>query len=156
MKTELISIEQAPSKEDIKTLLSEKVYNYYENLCENIVYILNPDREIWDKAGRRGKYFHGYRYKEKYVLVDLYLMNIEGDGIVQLDFHINKNITDKLLRRKNMFTLQMQEEGINSIMELREVYNVGYNFSYKLRKETSEDTFFDIIKIIEIMGGYKI
>jgi hypothetical protein len=55
------------------SLLGEKIYKYYSGICEDIISSLSPDLEIWNYAGRRGKYFHGYQISKKHISVHLYL-----------------------------------------------------------------------------------
>lgn len=145
MKTEIMNLQKAPTQQELKTLLGEHIYKCYKLLTDTIMKRLNPDKEIWDSAGRRGKYFHGYRINSKVVLLDFYLTSIEGQGQVKCQFKIPKHIFQKIEKEKDIFSPKIQDS-INWSADFHKQYGEFY-----LNIILDEETIQDANKIIEII-----
>ena len=146
METTLF-IDAVPHEQELIAVLSENIYKNYNDLCEAIVLFLDPDSEIWDHAGRRGKYFHGYRNKS--ILVDLYLLSIDGQGVLKCDFHFRKRFVDSLLKKKESFSKETQGY-IDSCLECNKL---GGGFWCEIRID--DKTLQDAIQIIKMLAGRK-
>lgn len=136
-----------PDEHELISLLGESVYKNYNNLCEYIILFLAPDIEIWDYAGRRGKYFHGYRMSKRSILIDLYLFSTNGQGRLRCQLHFGKRCFNSILKQRMIFGKKMQEY-IDSHASIRKQYN---NISFSVLIE--DEILHDVIKIIEIISG---
>lgn len=149
MNTELIHIENIPNEQELVFLLGENVYEYYNDLCKTITSLLLPDTEIWDNAGRRGKYFHGYRVNKHSMLIDLYLYSINAQGYITCEFHFVKRDFQKIAKKKNLFSKQMQQK-IDCSIKFNEEYGGGYSLDVII---SDKETLQDSIQIIQIISG---
>ena len=149
VKTELIHIDNIPSEQELVFLLGENIHKYHNNICAVIISLLSPDVEIWDHAGRRGKYLHGYRIKKRSILVNLYLYFVNGQGSIACEFHFIKKYFLKVIKNKDLFSEQMQKS-IDSCIRLNEEYGGGYYLDTIIR---DEETLQDAIQIIQIVGN---
>ncbi|MDR2810396.1 MAG: DUF3788 family protein [Tannerellaceae bacterium] len=149
MKTKLIHIDNIPNEQELVFLLGKNVYEYYNDLCKTIMSLLLPDTEIWDNAGRRGKYFHGYRVNKHSMLIDLYLYSVNTRGYITCEFHFVKRDFLKIAKKKNLFNKQIQQT-IDWSIKFNEEYGGGYSLDIKISdKETLQNT----IQIIQIISG---
>ena len=141
-------MENAPSEQELLTLLGEKVYRFYSNICANTISLLSPDLEIWDYAGRRGKYWHGYYIRKKSLSIDLYLSS-EFEQIT-CDFHFNKRFFQKILKQRDLLKSAETQKIIDFSIKFNEEYGGGYSVSLIIREE---EEFQDVLKIIEIVSS---
>jgi hypothetical protein len=148
MKTKIMHIDNIPNELELTSLLGEKSYKYYHKLCEAIISQLSPDLEIWDHAGRRGKYFHGYRINKQSMLVDLYLCSANGQENITCEFHFIKRDFIKLVKRKDFFREQIQKN-IEYSIKFNEKYGGGFYIDVIIR---DEETLQDAIQIIQTVS----
>jgi hypothetical protein len=142
-----MNMDHVPDERELVSLLGEKVHDYYRVIRENIVSLLLPDLEIWDHAGRRGKYFHGWQISKKSMTVDLYLSSIDGRGQVTCSFHFIKRFFLKILKHRNDLSSEQVQQAIDFSTKFNEEFGGGYSVSVIIR---DEESFLDILKIIKI------
>jgi hypothetical protein len=145
METILINIEKIPEEQEIKSLLGEDIYRCYREFCDIIISQFLPDREIWDSAGRRGKYFHGYRNNKKTTLIDIYLFSTNGQGKIKCEFNLNKRFFI-ILKKRELFSTETQRE-IDTIADYYEKNGVLLSFANFVNDKTLQD-FFLLLKIV--------
>lgn len=147
MRTELIHIDNVPNEQELMSLLGNNIYEYYCILYKAIILFLTPDLEIWDYAGRRGKYLHGYRINNQSMLVDLYLSSVNEQGQLNCEFKFDKRAFYKIVKKKGFFSENTQKN-IDSTIEANEKYG-GFYLDVIINNETLQDA----IQIIQIMGA---
>lgn len=140
MKTELINIDKVPSENELVSLLGLDLNKYYNILNKSINLLLRPDLEIWDNAGRRGKYFHGYRINSSNMLVDIYLSSIHGEGKLNCEFKFQKKTLSKIQKEKNNFSKQTQV-AIDSATKAMENYG-GFYLNLMIDEKSMIDTLY--------------
>ncbi len=125
MKTELMNLNNIPDEAELTSLLGKNIYMLYHELCKVITSQLSPDLEIWDRAGRRGKYFHGYRITKQSMLVDLFLHSVNKQGYITCEFHFIKRYFSKIVKQKELFGKQIQKN-IDYSVKFNEEHGGGY------------------------------
>jgi hypothetical protein len=146
MKTTLLELDTKPSDQEISTLLGKNVFSCYLLLCKAIVSLLSPDTELWDQAGRRGKYFHGYRIEKRAIVVDLYLLSVDDQGICKCEFKINRRCFEKIRKQMNTFCQKVQDS-VQDAMEFKKNYGGTY-----LSLIVNDDNIQDVLKIVSILS----
>lgn len=141
-----MELDTIPSEQELSILLGNNVFNCYQLLCKTIVSLLLPDMELWDYAGRRGKYFHGYRIEKRAIIVDLYLLSMDGQGLCKCQFHINKRCFEKIRKQMNTFCQKVQD-CVNNAIKYKKNYG-GTDLSLIV----NDDTIQDVLKIITILS----
>lgn len=140
-----MDLEKIPSKKELKSLLGIQLYKYYFTLTSEIVSKLYPDLETWDKAGRRGKYYHGYQVNSKLLLLDFYLSNV-NNGQVKYQLKLKKASFNKILKKRDSFS-----EIMNQNLMWSEDFYKEYGEIY-LNTILNEETINDSLRIIEIIS----
>ena len=153
MRTELIHIDKIPDEQELISLLNENIYECHNDLCEVVNSNLSPDMEIWDYAGRRGKYFHGYRISKPPMSADLYLLSIEGQGVLKCEFHFQKKAFLKIFKQKDCFSKYTQKS-IDSCADMHKEYG-SYSLEIIMNQETYYETLQDAIQILKIASSQK-
>lgn len=138
-----------PNEQELISLLGENVYEYYSIICRDIISELNPDLEIWDYAGRRGKYYHGFQISKKSMTVDLYLSFVNGHGQITCGFHFIKRFFLKVLKHMQSFNNKQLQKAIDFSIKFNKEFGGGYSVSIIIKEE---ETFLDILKIIKIIS----
>ena len=104
-----MNLDIIPNEKEIISIIGHDLFSYYNILTKSINLILHPDIEIWDNAGRRGKYLHGYRMNSLNVLVDIYLNSINSSGKLSCTFKLPKKSLNKILKQKEFFSSTTQD-----------------------------------------------
>jgi hypothetical protein len=146
MKTIIIELDTIPSEQELSILLGKNVFICYQLLCNAIVSQLSPDMELWDHAGRRGKYFHRYSIEKSAIIVDLYLLSVDDQGLCKCEFHINKRCFEKIRRQINTFCQKVQDY-VNDAIKFKKNYRETY-----LPLTVNDDTIQDVLKIVTILS----
>lgn len=147
MQIEIININNIPENKKLKSLLGDEVYEFHKLLSGIIVDKLNPDIEIWDDGGRRGKYFHGYRINKIKLIINLYLLCVNGEGLLKCELELSKLIVNKLLQNKDKFSASTQKN-LQSIISNKKEHG-----SYFLEiRISNSDTFEDMQYLIELLA----
>jgi hypothetical protein len=149
METRLMSIDNIPSEQELILLLGKTAHKYYCTICENITSLLSPDVEIWDYAGRRGKYYHGYHISKKLMTIDLFLSFINGHGQINCNFHFIKRFFVKILKHRNLFDNERIQEVIDFSIKFNEEFGGGYSMDIIIK---DEKTFQNVLLIIKILS----
>ena len=142
-----MNMDEIPSEQELISLLGEKIYKYYFEICQNTISLLSPDLEIWNEAGRRGKYFHGYHISKKSITVDLYLSSKYEQ--ITCDFHFIKRDFIKILKQRNFLINEQLQKEIDFSIKFSEEYGGGYPLGVIVR---DEETFKDVLQIIKIVS----
>jgi len=150
METKLINIDKIPSEQELISLLGKKSYEYYRTICENIILLLSPDIELWDYAGRRGKYFHGYQINKKAITIYQYLSSTSIYKQVTCELHFTKRLFIKILKQRNSLNSKQIQEDIDFSIKFNSEFGGGYTVNVIIR---DEETFKDVIKMIKIISS---
>ena len=148
METRLIRIDIVPNEQELISLLGEKIYRYYSEICTNIISFLSPDLENWSYAGRRGKYYHGYWITPKSIKADLYLIQ----GHITCEFHFNKRFFQKILKRRELLKSETMQKAVDYSIKYNEEYGRGYYVSVVI---WGEEEFQDMLEIIKTVATSK-
>jgi len=148
MKTRLINMDNAPNEHELVSLLGEISYKYYLEICETTISLLSPNLEIWNFAGRRGKYWHGYRIDKKSITVDIYLYS-EFDHLT-CEFHFIKRFFSKIIKHRYLLNNDAIQKDIDYSIQFNKEYGGGYFLSIIIR---DDETFLDTQKIIKIVSS---
>lgn len=146
MKTRYKFFISEPTAIEINSLLGEELYKYYSTLDNAISLIYKPELEIWDDAGRRGKYFHGYRSEVKSFFIDVYLSSSENGGQIKCALTLKDASFNKIVKIKASYSKKTQES-IESAQRIRKEYG-----SSKIDFFIDQDTLSDVIKIFELLS----
>jgi hypothetical protein len=146
MKTTLMELDTIPEEQELLTLLGKNVFTCYQLVCKAIVSQLSPDMDLWDHAGRRGKYYHGYRVEKRTISVDLYLNSVDGQGLCNCQFHLNKRCFDNIQKQMHLF-FQKVQDCVTDAIEIKKDYGGIY-----LSLFVNDDTIQDVLKIITILS----
>jgi len=148
METRLIDLKKVPNEKKLLKLLGEKVFNFYNQICNTTISMLDPDFVTWDLGGRRGKYFHGYLISKKSITVDLYLYSSKYEQIT-CELHFQKRFMQKILKKRNLLSSKEIQNSIDFCIEFNEEYGGGYTISIRIR---NEEELQDVLKIIKILS----
>jgi hypothetical protein len=148
METRLMSLDNVPKEQELISLLGETVYKYYCIICEDIISLLCPDFEIWDYAGRRGKYYHGYHINKKSMTVDLFLSFVDGHGQINCNFHFVKRYFLKILQHRNLLNNEQMQESIDFSIKLNEEFGGGYSVNIIIKDEEPLQDILQMIKTV--------
>ncbi|OAB78730.1 hypothetical protein ULVI_09110 [Cochleicola gelatinilyticus] len=146
MKTKYKFFINEPTAIEINSLIGDEFYKYYCTLDNAICLYYKPELEIWDNAGRRGKYFHGYRSEVKSFFLDIYLSSSEKGGQVKCDLTLKDASFNKIVKIKESFSKNTQTS-IESAQRIREEYDSS-NVDFFI----DQDTLLDVIKIVELLS----
>ncbi|GHU21002.1 hypothetical protein FACS189475_10190 [Betaproteobacteria bacterium] len=146
MRTDLLQMDGVPDERELRSLLGDDRYEWHRVLCEAIVSRLSPELEIWALAGRRGKYFHGYRNGKS---VDIYLLSIDGQGCLKCEFRLNKRMFTRILRQKDSFCEQTRKS-IDGTIKIKELGG-----AYTLELFIDQGALQDAFQILEILARYQ-
>lgn len=144
-----MSLDNMPKEQELISLLGKTVYKYYCVICEDIISLLCPDLEIWDYAGRRGKYYHGYHINKKSMTIDLFLSFVNGHGQISCDFHFVKRCFLKILQHRNLLNNEQTQEAIDFSIKFNEEFRGGYSVNIIIK---DEESFQDVLQIIKIVS----
>jgi len=125
---------------------------YYKEINQSINDKFCPDTEIWDFAGRRGKYFQGFRKSTSSTLIDLYFIasKIEQEtsinrGKLNFNLTLDKIKSKVLIRDKENFSIEVKNAIESSIR-----IDVQGAFYYQIFIENKE-ILNDVLKIIKYL-----
>lgn len=150
MRTDLINLDNIPNNTELSFLLGQDIYNYYMQICKEIILSLSPDIERWAKGGRRGKYFHGYIIEKKAISIDLFFISYTDFKQLKCNFHFPKKIFEKILKQKQLFS-EAGQEAIDSSTRLYKEH--PYGFTLELRISNDKKVFDDVMHVINIIGN---
>ncbi len=150
MRTDLIDLDNIPNNTELSFLLGQDIYNYYMQICKEIILSLSPDIERWAKGGRHGKYFHGYIIEKKAIFIDLFFISDTDFKQLKCNFHFPKKIFEKILKQKQLFS-KVGQEAIESSIRLYKEYPHG--FTLELRISNDKKVFDDVMLVINIIGN---
>ena len=142
MKTELINISEIPNKKELVSLLGEDMYQYYINIYVVIITYLNPEIEIQDNAGRRGKYFNGFRKNEYGIILDMYLL----PNLLKCELKLTKISFAKIQNKKGLFG-DITQISIDSTAKTIEKSSGAYLEVFIDNNEAYDD-FVSMVKIL--------
>lgn len=150
MRTDLIDLDNIPNNTELSFLLGPDIYNYYMQICKEIILSLSPDIERWAKGGRHGKYLHGYIIEKKAIFIDLFFISDTDFKQLKCNFHFPKKIFEKILKQKQLFS-KVGQEAIESSIRLYKEYPHG--FTLELRISNDKKIFDDVIHVINIINN---
>lgn len=150
MRTDLIDLDNIPNNTELSFLLGQDIYNYYIQICKEIILLLSPDIERWAKGGRQGKYYHGYIIGKKAISIELFFISDTDFKQLKCNFHFSKIIFERILKQKQLFS-KIGQDAIESAIRLYRLYPRG--FTLELRISNDKNVFDDVIHIIRIMGN---
>jgi len=147
METELLGPNAIPEEQELVALLGERSYAYYQSVCKTVVSLLSPDREIWDHAGRRGKYYHGYRVNKGPIAIDLYLSSLDGQGWCLCEFILRNTHFNRIRKQQDYFGDKIRRS-IDETMELKKKHG-----GTRVAIRVNEDSIQDVLKVIDLLSS---
>lgn len=129
-------LENAPTKEDMQSLLGEELYPVWEAICERIDTLYDVDR-LWDKGYRDFVYEYKYRRGGK-TLCTFYTK----EAFIGLQIVLGKEERAKFEARRGEFSLAVQ-----AYYDGAHTYHDGKWILFSLIDETMFD---DLIRLLAI------